>query len=114
LKAPWKNLAASILGLILSKAYFLVPFKNSAANEYWLAYRHPKPVYPVHFLILPRRPWKNVFEIPAEDPGSAAALLQIASALIRKEKLEQEPCRLVINGGAFQTAPLVHVHLISG
>lgn len=110
----FSRFAAQFLGLIFSKADFLVPFRKHASNEFWLAIRHPKPVYPVHFLILPRRGWKDVFQIPLEDPQIAAALLQITAALIRNEKLDENQCRLVINGGGFQIAPLVHAHLISG
>lgn len=106
--------AAQLLTLILAKADFLVALRKRASNEFWLAYRHPKPAYPVHFLILPRKGWKDVLEMPLEDPRVAKALMQITAALIRNERLDENQCRLVINGGGFQTAPLVHAHLISG
>ena len=109
-----KNFTAQIMGLILEKAPFLVPLKRAAANETWLAFRHPRPAYPVHFLILPRKAWRNVFDCPCGDEGVMEALFHITSVLIKNQHLDQSSCRLVINGGAYQTAALMHAHLISG
>ena len=108
-----KNFTAQIMGFILEKAPFLVPLKKAAENETWLAFQHPRPGYPVHFLILPRKTWRNVFECPCEDARVMEALFNLTAMLIENQQLDQTRCRLVINGGAYQTAPLMHAHLIS-
>lgn len=93
---------------------FVLPVEKLRQTPLLLAFYHPKPAYPVHILIVPRRP---VDGLPALGPGDADFLLELfdtVKSLVVELGLESPGYRLVANGGAYQDLPLLHFHLISG
>ncbi len=102
-----------ITGWIFSKASFLVPLKKIASNEVWLAYAHPRPVYRRHYVFVPKMPYADLYACPFDDPAFTAAFFELVKEVIVDQSLATQECRLVFNGGAFQTFPLAHAHLIS-
>lgn len=77
-----------------------------------IAFRHPRPAYPVHLLFVPLPPRRGLEALTAADAPGLAELLRTAHVLARA--LDLEPgWRLVANGGAYQEVRVLHFHLIA-
>lgn len=75
--------------------------------------QHPKPAYPVHFLILPKEQTANVLEMD-EDTKFWQEVPKAIHALVETAISEGDGYRIITNGGAYQEIPLLHIHFISG
>ncbi len=82
-------------------------------TEHVVAMRHPRPSYGVHILLVPKRPFATLLDVPEGDPFTADMLL-VAQSLIQELGLDKEGgYRLVSNGGDYQDVPHLHFHLIA-
>jgi histidine triad (HIT) family protein len=84
-----------------------------AETERVVAFRHPRPSYPVHILIVPRRPVASLMALDGDDAGLLADVVQVTQSLVCQHGLERRGYRLVVNGGAYQEVAQLHFHLIS-
>ncbi len=79
-----------------------------------MAFHHPRPVYPVHILLVPKRPLANMTSITTADTDFMTELFMTAQSLIAEFDLEADGYRFITNGGPYQDIPHLHFHLISG
>ena len=103
-----------IIGFIFSQASFFVPGKRLCETRNWMAIRHPKPAYPVHILIIPKQAIADWLAFPVSEPELFSEFVDLSQRLIREEGLEKKAYRFIVNGGAYQSIPRLHVHLVSG
>lgn len=103
-----------MIDFVIQKASFLVPGKRHFESDTWIAIDHPRPSYPIHIVILPKKPYRNWMSVDSTKDEFFPQLVDISQTLIREFNLEQKGYRLIINGGKYQTFPHLHVHLISG
>jgi histidine triad (HIT) family protein len=103
-----------LIGLIFARASSLVPGERLRETANWMVIPHPKPAYPVHFLIMPKKQYKDWLDMPVDEPVVFSELIDITQSLVREYDLQCEGYRLIINGGEYQTFPHLHFHLISG
>jgi histidine triad (HIT) family protein len=91
-----------------------IPCDQVFADEHCLAFRDATPQAPVHVLVIPRQPIRELAEASAEDEALLGHLLLVAARVARQEGLEA--FRTVINSGAAagQTVFHLHVHVIGG
>jgi histidine triad (HIT) family protein len=80
----------------------------------WLAYCHPSPSYPVHIVIVPKKPWKDWLDLETNNPEVMKEFVTLTQAMIRDFELTPAGYRLIMNGGVNQTFPHLHFHLIAG
>lgn len=102
-----------LIDLIIARAGFLIPGRHLFDSDDWMAIQHPNPEYPVHIVLIPKKPYRNWLSI---DPGRApefTEFLKISQQIIRENNLETSGYRLIVNGGAYQTFPHLHIHLVS-
>jgi histidine triad (HIT) family protein len=92
---------------------FVIPVQRLRETAHLLAFYHPSPSYPLHILLVPKRPYRSLLDVPVEDAGFQRDLLETVQSLVRELGLEQEGYRLITNGGAYQDVPLLHFHLVS-
>ena len=92
---------------------FAIPVKRRYETKTLMAFHHPRPSYALHILIVPKREIGSLVDVSTEDTGLLRELLEAAQHLIKAFQLEQVGYRLIINGGAYQDVPFLHVHLIS-
>jgi histidine triad (HIT) family protein len=92
---------------------FLIPVKRLRETETLLAFYHPKPSYPLHVLLVPKRRWKDLMEIETADADFLLDLVQTVQSLVKELNLEPGGYRLITNGGAYQDVPHLHFHLVS-
>ena len=102
------------IGLIISRASFLVPGIRLRENSSWIAIVHPKPAYPIHIVVLPKRKIKNWMSLPLDDAPFYNEFVNITQSMIRDFCLDEAGYRLIVNGGPNQTFPHLHIHLIAG
>lgn len=77
-----------------------------------IAFHHPRPSYPVHVLLVPRRPIGSMKELDADDAPFMVDLFATVRLLV--DQLHLEGYRLICNGGAYQDVSYLHFHLIAG
>ena len=92
---------------------FAIPVKRLRETETLLAFHHPQPIHPVHILLVPKRPFSTLLDVPPDDADFLRDLLETVQSLVRELKLEQSGYRLITNGGAYQHVPHLHFHLVS-
>ena len=103
---------SKILTWCLSHCSFLLPIKRLAENDQLIAFHHPRPSYPVHILLIPKKVITGIDELTKKDRGLLLEVMKTAQTLVNKMNLNQTGYRLVLNAGAYQEVPQLHFHLI--
>jgi histidine triad (HIT) family protein len=93
---------------------FALPVKRLRETATLIAFYHPRPGYPVHILIVPKKALSNLSELTQSDASFIADLFSTVQELVAELALEEPGYRLIVNGGAYQDVPQLHFHLISG
>ncbi len=92
---------------------FAIPVQRLRETTTLLAFFHPRPSYPVHILLVPKRSYRSLLDLPPEDSDFLRDLFETVRSLVRELGLEEHGYRLVANGGSYQDIPILHFHLIS-
>jgi histidine triad (HIT) family protein len=108
------RLAQTFLPWSLTHMSFAIPLHKLRETSTLLAFYHPRPAYPVHILILPKRAIPSLADLSAEDASLLAEVIQVTKSLVAELGLEKEGYRLIVNGGAYQDLPQLHWHLVAG
>lgn len=82
-------------------------------SDHLFVVEHPKPAYPVHYLILPKSEIANAMEL-AQDSMFWQEVPGAIQALVKTTIPEGDGYRIITNGGTYQEIPLLHIHFISG
>ncbi len=109
----WK-VTRDVFSWALNHCPGLLPLKPLRKTSNWVVYVHPTPLYPVHLVILPRANVTNWMALPSEDGLIMADFIRLTQAMISDFELEPAGYRLIMNGGANQTFPHLHFHLVAG
>jgi histidine triad (HIT) family protein len=103
----------SLVGFLFTYMSFALPLNRLRETSTLVAFHHPRPSYPVHILLVPKRPIANLMEITAADQDFMAELVETVQSLVREFGLEGKGYRLISNGGPYQDIPHLHFHLVS-
>lgn len=103
-----------LIGWVLTHMSFVIPVDRLRETPSLLAFFHPKPSYPIHILILPKRQLASLMAISDDDTDFVTDLFATVQSLIAELKLVESGYRLISNGGPYQEVPHLHFHLISG
>jgi len=102
-----------IVGWILAYMSFAIPLERLRETKTLLAFRHPQPSYPLHILLVPKRSFTTLLDVPLDATDFFQDLFATVQSLVREFGLEQGGYRLICNGGACQDVPHLHFHLVS-
>jgi histidine triad (HIT) family protein len=103
-----------LVAFILNHLPFTLPLERLSETATLLAFHHPSASYPLHILLIPKRPLTGLADIdPAVDGQFLADLYQTVQKLVKQFGLEKDGYRLIVNGGKYQDFPYLHYHLIS-
>ncbi len=91
----------------------MLPVKRLRETDTLIAFKHPKPDYPVHILLMPKLKLPNFMALEANDPAFMANVVSTAQSLVEEFGLAEKGYRLIVNGGSNQHFPHLHFHLIS-
>jgi histidine triad (HIT) family protein len=108
------RLAGWLIREVFAHMSYAVPVKRIKETPSLIAFHHPNPGYPVHILLVPKRDYPSLLDLPVQDSEFMCDLIQTVQLLVRELGLEQVGYRLVVNGGPNQDVPVLHFHLISG
>ena len=103
-----------IIGWGFAHMSFALPVHKLYETRTLVAFDHPKPCYPVHILLVPKKSVSSLMELNQEDTLFLSDLIQATQELVRRCNLEQTGYRLIVNGGNCQDIKQLHFHLISG
>lgn len=90
---------------------FAMPVKRLRETGTLLAFYHPKPSYPFHVLLLPKKAVASLKEFDATDTAFLTELYATVQSLVNEFRLPAY--RLIVNGGDYQDFPQLHFHLVS-
>lgn len=88
-----------------------VPAQIVYESEDVLAFRDVNPQAPVHILIIPKKPLRDILTASPEDQALLGKLLLVAGEIARTQGLAADGFRLVINNGAKAGQSVFHLHL---
>lgn len=85
-------------------------------DEFVLAFPDLNPQAPVHILVIPKKPVKNILDLGPEDRALAGSVLLACAAVARKLGIDASGVRVVLNAGedAGQTVWHLHAHVLGG
>lgn len=90
---------------------FAIPVTRLRETGTLLAFHHPKPSYPFHVLLLPKKAVASLNEFDSTDTAFLTDLYSTVQSLI--DEFQLPAYRLIVNGGEYQDFPQLHFHLIS-
>ena len=81
-----------------------------------VAFEDLHPQAPTHILVIPRRHYGSLQDVPPEDVGIVAGLVRAAQELAVQRRIWPSGYRLVVNSGpeGGQTVSHLHLHLLGG
>ena len=105
------RLSQVFIGWMFAHMNFAIPVKRLRETETLMAFQHPKPSYPFHVLIVPKKAVASLADFDPTDTAFLTDLMSITQSLVQEYQLPAY--RLIVNGGEFQDVPQLHFHLIS-
>lgn len=105
-------IAGRLVREVFAHMCFAIPLEKLRETTALVAFHHPSPSYPVHILLVPKRDYRSLLDVPAQDTQLLGDLVEAVQSLVQEFGLEQPGYRLVVNGGANQDVPILHFHLI--
>jgi histidine triad (HIT) family protein len=108
-KVLWR--LAPIIGWIFAHMSFVIPVRRLRETETLMAFHHPKPSYPFHVLLVPKKAVASLQELDVKDSAFLHDLYAAVQSLV--EEFHLPAYRLIVNGGEYQDFPQLHFHLIS-
>jgi histidine triad (HIT) family protein len=90
---------------------FALPVKRLRETETLMAFHHPKPSYPFHVLLVPKKAIAALGELDSTDMAFLSDLYSTVQSLV--DEFYLSAYRLILNGGEYQDFPQLHFHLIS-
>ena len=114
IKALESGIIKNILAWMFSHMPRMIPIVPLRETASWMAFCHPSPLYPVHIVIVPKKPWKDWLAVNSENPDAMQEFVSITQSMIQDFELTPAGYRLIMNGGVNQTFPHLHFHLVAG
>ena len=102
---------APIIGWIFAHMSFAIPVQHLRETQTLMAFHHPRPSYPFHVLLVPKKAVTSLKEFDSKDTAFLSDLYSTVQSLV--EEYHLSAYRLIVNGGEYQDFPQLHFHLIS-
>ncbi|MFZ0545882.1 MAG: HIT domain-containing protein [Candidatus Promineifilaceae bacterium] len=102
-----------LTGWLFTHMSFAIPVHRLRETDTLMAFHHPRPAYPIHILLVPKRPISTLTDLTPADTDFLTDLVSTVQSLIAEFDLESKGYRLITNGGPYQDIPHLHFHLIS-
>ena len=106
--------ARALLGWVFAHMSGAIPVQRLRETPTLIAFYHPRPSYPVHILLVPKRAIADVAALTPADADFMLDLFAAVRSLVDELKLAPGGYRLITNGGPNQGVPQLHFHLVAG
>jgi histidine triad (HIT) family protein len=100
-----------LIGWIFAHMSFAIPVQRLRETKTLLAFHHPKPTYPFHVLLVPKKAVASLKELDPKDSAFLTDLYSTVQNLV--DEFHLSAYRLIVNGGEYQDFPQLHFHLVS-
>jgi histidine triad (HIT) family protein len=100
-----------LIGWIFAHMSFAIPLKRLRETEMLIVFHHPRPAYPFHVLLVPKKAVPSLKELDTTDTSFFTDLYSIVQNLV--DEFQLPAYRLIVNGGEYQDFPQLHFHLVS-
>ena len=107
----WHPWIRRLIGWMFEHMSFAIPVRRLRETETLMAFYHPKPAYPFHVLLVPKKAVLSLKELDSQDAAFLADLYSTVQHLV--DEFQLPAYRLIVNGGEYQDFPQLHFHLIS-
>ena len=108
LSIPWVK---RFIGWIFEHMSFVIPVKRLRETSTLIAFHHPKPSYPFHVLLVPKKAVASLKEFNSNDSAFLRDMYSTVQSLV--DEFHLSAYRLIVNGGEYQDFPQLHFHLIA-
>jgi len=102
------NILSKLVGKTFEYASKIIPIKRIFEDKYIIAFNHPKPLYKIHILLIPKKEIKDITEL-YKYPQYSNAILKAINVI--KDKLNTNDLHIVTNIGKYQEIKQLHFHL---
>jgi histidine triad (HIT) family protein len=89
------------------------PVEVVAETESVLAFRHTRPYWPEHVVVVPKRHVDSLLTLEAEEP-LLTELLSVVQRVAEGVVARHGACRVVTNLGEYQDSKHLHWHVAAG
>ncbi len=79
-----------------------------------LAFKHTRPSYPVHIVVIPKRHIASLIALTAEDDDLLLEMMGVIREIAARVVAEHGACRVITNLGDYQESKHLHWHVVSG
>lgn len=100
-----------LIGWTFAHMSFAIPVQRLRETGTLMAFHHPRPSYPFHVLLLPKKAVPSLKELDPEETTFLTDLYSAVQSLV--EEFQLPAYRLIVNGGEYQDFPQLHFHLVS-
>lgn len=107
----WSPWIRRLIGWIFEHVSYAIPVQRLRETETLFAFRHPKPSYPFHVLLVPKKSISSLKDLDTKDIAFLSDLYSTVQSLV--DEFQLSAYRLIVNGGEYQDFPQLHFHLIS-
>jgi diadenosine tetraphosphate (Ap4A) HIT family hydrolase len=91
-----------------------LPLQRLARSGQVVAFRHPRPSYDPHILVVPTTPFPALEALSFSVPGKSVLVWEMAALARLLTHTSQVQWQMIINGGQRQDIGQVHGHVIHG
>jgi histidine triad (HIT) family protein len=79
-----------------------------------LAYRHTRPFWPVHIVVIPKRHISSLLTLETTDAPILLELMSVIQEVAAAVTAEHGACRVLTNLGKYQDSKHLHFHVSFG
>ena len=79
-----------------------------------LAFRHTRPFWPVHIVVIPKRHVPSLIDLGTADEALLHKVLAVVRSVADQVTREHGACRVLTNLGRYQDSKHLHFHVNSG
>ncbi len=92
----------------------LLPVRKLVSSDTIIAFKHPRPSWDIHFLLVPKRGLRGFLWLTEDSVQYFADILEEAQSLADTWSLNRSDITLMVNGGKYQDVGQLHFHLLAG
>jgi len=90
------------------------PVERVRETDRVLAFRHTRPFWPVHIVVIPKQHVPSLTDLGDAEPGLLEELLEVVRDVAGEVEAEHGAARVLTNLGAYQDSKHLHFHVNFG
>ncbi len=90
------------------------PVEKVIETDRVLAFRHTRPAYPVHIVVIPKQHIDSLLYLEEAHNSLLLEMVRVIQQVAEEVTSAHGSCRVVTNLGKYQDSKHLHWHIISG